>query len=50
MSGLQKGFALLVGLGIITTLVLPDRKTAQIITAGGGALKGVFGTLISGKG
>jgi hypothetical protein len=49
MSGLQQGFALLVGLGIITTLVLPERQTAKIITAGTSGLKGIFGTLISGK-
>lgn len=49
MSGLQKGFTLLVALGIITTLVLPDRKTAQITSAGFSGLKGVFQTLMSGK-
>ena len=49
MSGFQKGFALLVGLGVATTLTLPDRQTAKILGTGLSGLRGLFGTLISGK-
>lgn len=36
--------ALLVGLA--TTLVLPKRQTAQVLTAGGNAATGILGKLI----
>lgn len=50
MTTIQKFLAGIVAIGMITAATLPDRQTAKIITAGGGALKGVLGTVISGKG
>lgn len=38
-----------VTMGIITALVLPGRKSAQLVTAGGKATQGVLGTAITGK-
>lgn len=39
----------LVAIGMATALFLPGRTTATTVTAGGNAIKGVFGTAISGK-
>lgn len=39
----------IVTIGIITALVLPGRKTAQVATATGKAGSGLLGTAISGK-
>lgn len=38
-----------VTIGIITALVLPGRKTADVIGAAGKASSGLLGTAISGK-
>jgi hypothetical protein len=33
MTGVQKAFGLLIGLAMVTTLILPGRKTPQVINA-----------------
>jgi hypothetical protein len=35
MSTLERVAMAIVGVALVTTLVLPDRRTAQVLTAGG---------------
>lgn len=48
MGSLQKVLILIVGTGLVTTLVLPTHRTAQVFTAGGKALSGLEHTAITG--
>lgn len=40
----EKYAALIVGLAMVTTLILPDRKTSKVIDSFGKAAKGILGT------
>jgi len=40
----EKYAALIVGLAMATTLVLPDRQTAGVIESFGKAIRGILGT------
>jgi hypothetical protein len=48
LSSVQKVALAIVSVAAITALVLPDRQTAQVLTAGGNAFSGALGTAISG--
>jgi len=48
MSTAQKIGLAIVAVGAITALTLPDRQTAQVLTAGGKAFQGALGTAILG--
>jgi hypothetical protein len=53
MYSMQKTLTIIaagaVSIGIITAMTLPGRQTAGVISSGGKAVQGVFGTVISGK-
>lgn len=38
----------IVGVGLVTALVLPNRQTAQVLKAAGGVFNGALGTAIAG--
>ena len=44
MTGVEKVAVLIVATALITTLVLPGRQTAQVLTAGGGAFSNALKT------
>lgn len=44
MGAVERSFALLVGLGMLTTLVLPGRMTPQVLEKGFGGLNSLFKT------
>jgi membrane DNA delivery protein len=48
MSDLEKIMVAIVGVALVTTLVLPKRNTASVLTAGGTAISSVLGTAING--
>jgi hypothetical protein len=48
MSSIQKIALAIVGVGAITALVLPNRQSAAVIKAAGGAFSGALGTAITG--
>jgi len=49
MSTAEKLGMGIITIGLITTLVLPDRKTAQVIDAFARLFRGALGTAITGK-
>ena len=49
MNGLQRMGVLVIGLAMLTTISLPDRKFAQVLDAGGRLLTGVLGTAMGTK-
>ncbi len=49
MTAVQKFFAGIIGIAMVTTLILPDRKTTQVIDAAGRFTQGVLGTAMTGK-
>lgn len=48
MGDIQKLLVAVVAIALVTTLVLPGRQTASVLTAGGKAFSGVLGTAING--
>lgn len=46
MPGIVKVLMVLAGIGLATTLVLPDRQTAPVIDAIRKLVQGVFGTVM----
>lgn len=48
MSGFQKVIVLVVMTGMVTTIVLPTHRSAQVIAAGGKAFQGAEHTVITG--
>jgi hypothetical protein len=46
MTTLQKIITGVVAIGLVTTAVLPKRNTASVINASGGALSGLFATVM----
>lgn len=48
MGDIQKFLVAIVGIALVTTLVLPKRNTASVLTAGGGAISSILGTAING--
>lgn len=48
MSTVQKVALAIVAVGAITALTLPDRQTAQVLTAAGGIFTGGLNTAIVG--
>lgn len=46
MSTFQKIITGVVAIGLVTTAILPKRQTASVINAGGGALSGLFATVM----
>jgi hypothetical protein len=44
MSSLERIGALIVGVALVTTMILPGRQTAQVLTAGGNAFSGALKT------
>jgi hypothetical protein len=44
MSTLEKIAMGIIGIGMVTTLILPKRMTPQVITSAGTAFRGVLGT------
>lgn len=48
MSGIQKIALAIVGVGAITTMVLPSHQGAAVIKAAGQAFQGSLGTAIQG--
>lgn len=49
MNGVQKIMVLVVGVGMVTALTLPERQTARVLDALFGGFRGVLGTAISGR-
>lgn len=49
MTPLVKGFTMVIGLAVITTLILPGRQTPQVINAFSGFTQGVIGTAMGTK-
>jgi len=49
MSAVQKIALAIVGVGALTTLVLPSHKGAQVIGAAGNVFSGALGTAITGN-
>lgn len=44
MSTLEKIALGIIGIGMVTTLILPKRQTPQVITAGATGLRGLLAT------
>ncbi|WP_369335641.1 hypothetical protein OG559_31120 (plasmid) [Micromonospora sp. NBC_01405] len=49
MSDLQKILALLIGLGMFTSAVMPEHKTAEVAKAVGGVFTGSLKVAMTGK-
>lgn len=49
MNAVQSVLLAIVGVGLATTLVLPDRRTADIIKAGQGFFQGSLRTAMTGR-
>lgn len=47
-NGVTRIAVAIVAVGLVTALVLPNRQTAQVIKAAGGAFSGALGTAIAG--
>jgi uncharacterized protein YceH (UPF0502 family) len=48
MSSFEKIAVAIIGVALVTTLVLPGRQTAKVLTSGGKAFSSVLGTAING--
>jgi hypothetical protein len=48
MNDVTKVLTAIVGVALITSLVLPGRQTAQVLTAAGGVFNNSLGTAIKG--
>lgn len=44
MTALQKFLTMTFGIALVTTLILPNRQTVQVINAGTGLLRGTLAT------
>jgi hypothetical protein len=44
MSGIEKVATLIVGVALVTTLILPGRQTAAVLTAGGNVFSNAIKT------
>jgi hypothetical protein len=44
MTAIQKAMMGVIGIAMVTTLVLPNRQTAKVMGATGGAARGVLAT------
>lgn len=49
MSTLQKAISAVLGIGLITTLILPGRNTVPVINATSNLAQGVLGTAMGTK-
>lgn len=49
MSTAEKVLTAIVGVGLVTTLVLPKRQTPQVVSAFGSAFSNILGTAMGTK-
>lgn len=49
MNALQKGMVMIMGIGLVTAMTLPDRQTPRVIDSFFNGWRNVLGTAITGR-